>query len=402
VQFSTDRLSTDRSQEWARPEREHCGRASSHSGGAGAGGARPAAPPRMNDDSPVTGGNAELPAAAAPTRSRQPVPVLAAGERARASQNQQELAATGRRPWWQWLLIGLLVAISAGVTALFATTLGADLLQRHWAQAVDSSREAVPAAVGWGALFMVFFVGGRTETERRRPAGSDEVAATERQAAAEDETVRRAEERVQTLTVRLRLLAAGEPAEPASGGPNRSPSRSGPLRDLPSIADRSATADRSLARQILETSARLEQARQWLISAQAALAATRETAASVAGQRDRDQTDSDRQDRREGLPGSCRYRGKPGPKCRAARRIVSAASAAARAVITFVCAVSRSPRAMQLDATATSCAARSSWRDASSRSIWRSFCSGPLACWGMLTGSPSRSRWSGWPASRLC
>lgn len=250
----------------------------------------------MNDVSPVTGGNAELPAVAAPTRSRQPVPVLAAGERARASHDHDELAPTGRRPWWQWLLIGLLAAVSASVTVLFATTLGADLLQRHWAEAVDSCREAVPGAVGWGALFMIFFMGGRTETDHSGPVDSDEIAATEQRAVAEDETVRRAEARVRMLTARLRLLAAGDHAEPGASTPNRSPARDRPLRDLPPVADRPATADRSLARQILETSARLEQARQWLISAQAALAATREMAASLAGQ-PAGRADSDQKDR---------------------------------------------------------------------------------------------------------
>jgi hypothetical protein len=259
----------------------------------------------MNDDSPVTGGNAELQAATAPTRSREPVPVRAQGRRALASQDQADPAKPGRRPWWQWLLIVVLVVTSTGLTALFAATLGADLLQRHWAQAVDSSREAVPAAVGWAALFMVFFVGGRTGAEPERPADYAEMAATERQAAAENETVRRAEERVQTLTARLRMLAAGELAEPACTRPEHAPVHDRPLRDLPRMADRSATADRSLARQIFETSARLEQAKQWLISAQSALATTRQNAASLAGEpagpsdsdlSDGNLTDGDRKD----------------------------------------------------------------------------------------------------------
>lgn len=306
MQFITDRRRSE-----GRREREHSGSASSHAEGAGAGGARPAAPPRMNDDSPVTGGNAELPAAAAPTRSRQPVPVRAPGERARADQHQAKLAETGPRPWWQWVLIGLLVATSVGVTALFASTLGADLLQRHWAQAVDSTREAVPAAVGWGVLFMIFFMSGRTGTERRRPADCDEIVATERVAAAEGETVRRAEERVQTLTARLRMLAAGQLPEPACTRPERSPARDRPLRDLPRLADRSATADRSLARQIFETSARLEQARQWLISAQAALAATRQNAAALAGEPAR-QGEGDGKDGPADLRRNCGYSGSVG------------------------------------------------------------------------------------------
>jgi hypothetical protein len=271
------------------------------------------------DDAPVTGGNTQLPATVAPPRSRQPVPVRAPDESTRAGEGSRPLPGSGHRLWWRWLLIGLLVAVSAGVTALFGVTLATDLMQRHWAQAVDSTREAVPAAVGWGALFMIFFIGGAPRAAPRSPVNCDDVEATELRdvathlrAAAEDDAVRQAEECVQSLTTRLRMLVAGEQAEPACAGSDRSPRpqsvrpetlppempRAGtpraetprtetPRAETPRaemLPPGSLTPDPSLARQVAETSARLERARQWLISAQAALAASRETAAPLMSQ----------------------------------------------------------------------------------------------------------------------
>jgi hypothetical protein len=310
------------------------------------------------DDAPVTDGKAQLPATVAVPRSRQPVPVHGPDEAGPAA-DDRPLPSTGHRVWPHWLMIGLLVAVSAGVTALFVVTLVTDLLERHWAQALDSTREAVPAAVGWGALFMILFIGG-TRVTRRSPADTDDVAATELRdaatqlrAAAEDDAVRQAEECVQSLTARLRMLAAGADADAGCFGPDRSqrpdrprPDRLRPDRLRPDLrgadpqgsesphpesqqpesppprsaqslrpgspsgspaprspqaqslrpgspsgspAPRSPQAespkqDRSLARQVAETSARLERARQWLVSAQAALAATRENAAPLTNQ----------------------------------------------------------------------------------------------------------------------
>jgi hypothetical protein len=294
------------------------------------------------DDPPVTGGNAQLPATVAPPRSRQPVPVRALDEGGPASDGSP-LPGSGHRLWWRWLLIGLLAAVSAGVTALFVVTLATDLLQRHWAQALDTTREAVPAAVGWGVLFMIFFVGGATGASRRSPADCDEVEATELRdavtqlrATAEADAVHQAEECVQSLTARLRMLAAGEQAAPECSGslwsrrsqsvrPETPPARprtesrpdspppdsrrpESPPADSPPADTRppespppdsppadtrppesppaeSPPPDRSLAREVAETSARLDRARQWLISAQAALATTREAAASQANEK---------------------------------------------------------------------------------------------------------------------
>jgi hypothetical protein len=274
------------------PEREECRCASYSRGGVSRCWRRePVSTAVMNADDPAAaGGNAQLPATVAPPRSRQPVPVRAADQGGPVSHGGSRAGAR-HRLWWHWLLIGLLVAASAGVTALFAETLANALLQRHWAQAVDSTREAVPAAVGWSALFMIFFIGG-TRATRGPPADRDDIAATEvrdtatqLRAVAEDDAVRQAEECVQSLTARLRLLAAGEHAESACTGPDRSVSPDSPDSLSPeSPQPESPHSDRSLARQVAETSARLERARQWLISAQAALAATRESAASLATQ----------------------------------------------------------------------------------------------------------------------
>jgi len=269
------------------------------------------------DDAPVTSGNAQLPATVAPPRSRQPVPVRAPDDDRPVRDADRPLPGGGRRIWWHWVLIGLLVAVSAGLTAVFVVTLATDLLQRHWAQAVDTTREAVPAAVGWGVLFMIFFIGGATGKTRKPPADHDDVAAaglpdaaTQLRAVAEDDAVRQAEECVRSLTARLRMLAAGEHAESVCSPSDRSrqpesqpESQPEPPRPrLPesesgrpkspeseSAQAESAQRSRSLARQVAETSARLERARQWLVSAQAAVAATREGEASLSSQRrDRD------------------------------------------------------------------------------------------------------------------
>jgi hypothetical protein len=141
------------------------------------------------------------------------------------------LAASRRRPWWKWLLIGLLLAFSLATTGLLTQALITDISRHHWADALDASRDAVPAAVGWAALLLLFFP--RSTMAAERLLSADDHALTERlhQAARDQASMDNAEQKVQRLTAKLaRLTAAREHA-------------------------------------VAETTARLEQARQWLTSA---------------------------------------------------------------------------------------------------------------------------------------
>jgi hypothetical protein len=71
-------------------------------------------------------------------------------------------ARSHRRCWWRWLLVGLLLIFSLLTTTLYVTSLAADLLQHRWGGALDLSRDAVPAAVGWAALLIIYFGRGMT------------------------------------------------------------------------------------------------------------------------------------------------------------------------------------------------------------------------------------------------
>jgi hypothetical protein len=176
-------------------------------------------------------------------------------------------ARSSRRCWWRWLLAGLLLIFSLLVTALYVTSLAADLLRHRWGGALDASRDAVPAAVGWAALAIIFFGRGMTPADRVLPA--DQRAIREQKARAErnEDSLRRAEQRVQDLTASLSALFAclsdaADPQRGAAAGPRSSP---------------------QLARQVAETTARLDQARQWLASARAALAASQDDVAEATG-----------------------------------------------------------------------------------------------------------------------
>jgi hypothetical protein len=161
-----------------------------------------------------------------------------------AGQHLSRVAAR-RRPLWRWLFVGLLAIFSLGVTAVFIATVTVDVRQHHWAGALAASRDAVPAAVGWAALLIIFF-GRRAAMPDQLPA-ADEHAVTEKQkrAALARDSVRRAEQRVQRLAARLTELSAVAAEE---------------------------AQDQQLARQIGSTAARLDLAMQWLIGARAALA----------------------------------------------------------------------------------------------------------------------------------
>lgn len=170
----------------------------------------------------------------------------------------QRLGAAGRRrSWWRWLLVGLLLIFSLLVTALYVTTLVADLLQHRWGGALVASRDAVPAVVGWAALLIIFFGRGLTPAERLLPA---DRRVREQARIRDEDSVHRAEQRVRDLTASLAVLCAGlGDGKPGAAGPATSA---------------------QLARQVAETKARLDQARQWLTSARAAMAASQQDLAA--------------------------------------------------------------------------------------------------------------------------
>jgi hypothetical protein len=158
--------------------------------------------------------------------------------------------AGGQRPWWKWLLIALLLAACITVTVLYATTVVGDIWRQHWAAAVDASREGVLAVVCWAAVIIVLSAGSRSAG---RSASQPDGALTPQQDAAgssEAGSLRRAQFRVHKLRARLAELEAAR-------------ERAG------------SAADPDLDREVASTVARLERARQWLSSAQAAVAARR-------------------------------------------------------------------------------------------------------------------------------
>ena len=163
-----------------------------------------------------------------------------------AGQHLSRVAA-GRRPFWRSLLVVLLGVFSLGVTAVYVATLTTDFRQHHWAGALDASRDAVPAAVGWAALLLIFFARAAAAADEASAAEDHAVTERQRQAALARDSVRRAEQRVQRLAARLAELSALA----GQGGQNR-----------------------QLDRQIGATAARLDLARQWAVGARAALAAT--------------------------------------------------------------------------------------------------------------------------------
>jgi hypothetical protein len=156
-----------------------------------------------------------------------------------------KFAPSRHRPWWKWALISLLLLFSLAVTVLYATVLVGDLSQHHWTAALDDSRDAVPALVGWAALLILFVSGGSVAGERMLSADSYARNESQRKAGQAEESVRSAERRVAKLTARLSELAAARAAAPGAAS--------------------------GLERQIAHTSARLDKARQWLAGAKSAL-----------------------------------------------------------------------------------------------------------------------------------
>lgn len=194
-------------------------------------------------------------------------------------------------------MVGLLLAFSVAVTVLFAVSLLSAVFDHHWAEALDDCRDAIPAAVGWAAVLIVLFTGGRTAADRVLSAESDAVADADRRVARNADSVRRAQQRLQKLAARLAMLieitrSRGElpPGEPLPG--EAPPGEPLPGREHPSgsaraLGSRTVAAfpggGRHLARQIADTSARLNQTQQWLASAQAALAESTQLAQDARG-----------------------------------------------------------------------------------------------------------------------
>ena len=182
------------------------------------------------------------------------------------------------------MLIGLLLAFSLATTGLYAAALVRDISQHHWAAALDASRDAVPAAVGWAALVLLFFP--RSTAAAERLLSADDRALNERlhEAACDQGRMDSAQRKVQRLTEKLaRLTGAREHADSA-GGP------------APQIADKPADAGvtyldpgaiylnpdhADLDREIAETTARLDQATQWLASARTAVSVSQRAVAAA-------------------------------------------------------------------------------------------------------------------------
>ena len=226
-------------------------------------------------------------------RALRPEPVLrrasvASGRPAAILARRTRLAARRHRPWWKWVLIGLLLAFSLTTTGLYLAALVRDLSEHHWGAALDVSRAAVPAAVGWAALIFLFSPRSTASAAERLLSADDRMLTeTLEQAARDQAAMDNAEHKVRRLTAKLaRLTAAREHAGSAGGA-------------APAIADAPADAgvtyldpgavyldpDRAdLDREIAETTARLDQARQWLASARSAVSVS-QRAVAVAEER---------------------------------------------------------------------------------------------------------------------
>jgi hypothetical protein len=187
------------------------------------------------------------------------------------------LIASRRRPWWKWLLIGLLLAFSLAATGLYLVALIRDLSLRHWGAALDASRAAVPAAVAWGALLLVFFPRSSAEAEELLSADNDALAERLGRAARDRASMDKAEYKVQRLTARLANLTAarGRATAAAAVGSDAvaATANSGVIYLDPGTVYLGLTGA-ELDRDVAETTARLDQARQWLASARDAVAAS--------------------------------------------------------------------------------------------------------------------------------
>jgi hypothetical protein len=213
----------------------------------------------------------EKPSATDVARSAMP-PLTGAGPLASGPTGPQparrtRLAASRRRPWWKWLLIGLLLAFSLTITTMYAVALIGDIARHHWAAALDTSRDAVPAAVGWAALLILFFARS-SDADRLLSGDASALGERVRQASRDQASMDSATSKVQRLTAKLSSLAAARDHLDPAGEP-------GPDASVVYLDPGARYLDRDdgdLDREIAETTARLDQARQWLASARAAVA----------------------------------------------------------------------------------------------------------------------------------
>ena len=161
-------------------------------------------------------------------------------------------------------MITLLLAATITVTTVYAATLARDIGRHHWAEALDASREAVLAVVGWAAVMIVLSAQDARQPGQARPGdGSTGGGSTGGGSTGGGSTGGEGQD------------------EPAAAGPvlqaqDRVRRLRGRLAELVAARDRAGKgADPDLDRELASTTARLEQARQWLTSAQSARSAVR-------------------------------------------------------------------------------------------------------------------------------
>jgi hypothetical protein len=194
------------------------------------------------------------------------------------------LAATRRRPWWKWLLIGLLLVFTITTTGLYAAGLIRDISLHHWGSALDESRAAVPAAVGWAALLLLFFPQKSPQAERLLSDDNHALSEKLRQAARDQASMDNAEQKMQRLTARLARLTAARQRAAAAVGPASGETTACADAGVTYLDPRVAYLDpdeAELRHEVAETTARLDQARQWLTSARDAVAVSQQAVADA-------------------------------------------------------------------------------------------------------------------------
>jgi hypothetical protein len=236
----------------------------------------------IRDDEPSTATDTAQPALPpAPGSGSLPLP---AGRAGALIARRTRLAASRRRPWWKWLMIGVLLACSVVLTALYAVALIGDISRHHWAAALDASRDAVPAAVGWAGLLLLFYSRSTREADRLLSADNHALSGKLWRAARDQASMDSAEHKVRRLSAKLAELTAARQHERLPGEPDPDPSETrldvGVTYLDPGVSYLD-TGDAALNREVAETTARLEQARQWLASAQAAVAASQRAVADA-------------------------------------------------------------------------------------------------------------------------
>jgi len=185
----------------------------------------------------------EQPISDSSRRSAEAVPgggeAAALPRRSAAAPRVSRFTPSRHRPWWKWVLIALLLCASLGLTVLYAAALIGDVIVHHWTDALDASKDAVPAVVGWAALIYVFFIGGTPAAERMLSVDNLAVQRAEQQAEEDRSAVEHAEKLVRELTECLASTVARRDAAGADAGP-------GPDQEVAEIESRLEQARRSL------------------------------------------------------------------------------------------------------------------------------------------------------------